>query len=52
MYIVTIEEQDHSAWETKQEAQKQVETLQDKGYKDLSIMFKAHISTKNGYYFI
>lgn len=53
MYIVVLREQKHSAWNTWEQAQKQVEVLKEHGYRHIKIKFETDIEyLPNGYYFI
>lgn len=51
MYLVKIEGEKHSAWNTKKEAINQIRVLKDCGYKSLSYDFDSTIDTENGHYY-
>lgn len=52
MYIVKINDEKHSAWETKSEAIYQIKVLKDYGYKGMTLEFDATIEVENGRYFV
>lgn len=52
MFIVHINGEKHSAWNTLTEARRQRETLKNYGYKGLSISNDTTVSCENGHYFV
>ena len=51
MYVVFTGKTKHSAWETKSGANKQITTLKDHGYKNISIK-EMDIDYEDGHYFV
>lgn len=52
MHIVMVNDIRHSAWDTREEAEKQVRVLKENGYKNIRIIIDEEILVENGYYFI
>lgn len=53
MYIVYLENHGaHSAWYSKQDAEKQAETLKNNGYRNITTGFDGAIKTDDGHYFV
>jgi hypothetical protein len=51
MYVVMIGNTRHSAWNTVQEALKQIKVLKEYGYKQVKYSSDPTVNTINGYYY-
>lgn len=53
MYIVRFNDNTrHSAWTNEKEANKQKITLEDHGYKDISVIEDSTVNIENGHYYV
>ncbi len=51
MYLVWIGKTRHSAWNTMQEALRQIKILKEYGYKQVKYTYDPTVNTINGYYY-
>jgi len=52
MYLVLIDKEPHSAWNTVKEASHQAAVLLDAGYKKVTIKKDITIVCENGHYYV